>query len=155
MTDDLITRIREAARRDETTQWFCVTTPEQIAYVESIISIQLPELLKQCYMQIGNGGFGPSYGITGLPGGHESSWGDLIQTVEGLRQLEECEQGWLPLIDYGCAEMLCVDCDEEELVVVSLQGEIDYKDYDFTTVMERWCEGKIPDLRSEGFIRER
>lgn len=151
--DDLITQIREAARNNSDTPWFDVVTGEHITYVESVIGIEVPDLLKKCYTEVSNGGFGPGYGITGLPGGYESSWGDLIQAVAQLRKLEHCEERWLPLIDFGCAQMLCVDCDDDEMIVVSIEGDFHHEECDFTTLMERWSRAKLPDLHSGLFDR--
>ena len=43
---------------------------EVIASAESILSFGLPELLRQCYLRVGNGGFGPGHGIIGLADGY-------------------------------------------------------------------------------------
>ena len=84
--NDLIAHIRQTVRDDSDTQWFDVETADQIAYVESVIDIELPNLLKRCYTEISNGCFGPAYGITGLPGGYESSWGDFDSNRRGVAQ---------------------------------------------------------------------
>jgi hypothetical protein len=155
LMDDLIERIRWTACNHSETQWFDVVTAEHIAYVEMIVDVQFPELLKRCYTEIGNGGFGPGYGLTGLPGGYESSWGDLVQTTAELRELDDCEDGFLPVIDWGCAQMMCVDCDDDDLIVTCLEGGFHYEDYSFQTLLERWCEGKVPDLYTGMFTPER
>lgn len=149
--DNIIARLHDAAHNDPDSGWHDVVTTEHIAYVESVIDIELPKLLKRCYTEISNGGFGPAYGITGLPGGHESSWGDLIQTVAELRKLDECEDGWLPLIDWGCAQFLCVDCDNDDLIVTLYEGDFHQEGYSFQTVLERWVQGEIPDLDTGEF----
>lgn len=151
--DDLIAHIRQAARDDSNSRWFEVADDEQIDFVESVIDIQLPTLLRRCYSEISNGGFGPGHGITGLPGGHKSSWGDLIESAAELRALEDCEDSFLPLIDIGCAQMLCVDCDEDEMIVASIEGEFHHEKYNLTTLLERWCLGDIPDLHTGSFYR--
>jgi len=40
-----------------------------VATVESRLGFGLPPLLRELYTQVGNGGFGPGYGILGLEGG--------------------------------------------------------------------------------------
>ena len=136
--DNLIAQLRDAARTDPESRWFDTINDEHIAYVESVVDIELPILLKRCYTEISNGGFGPAYGITGLPGGHESSWGDLIQTVAALRESDDCEDGWLPLIDWGCAQFLCVDCDNDDLMVTLYNDDFHPEDYSFQTLLEHW-----------------
>lgn len=149
--DDLITDINQTARNDAKSRWFAVVDHEQIEFVESVIDVQLPTLLKRCYTEISNGGFGPGYGITGLPGGHKSSWGDLIESVAELRALEDCEDNFLPLIDFGCAQILCVDCDDNERIVTSIEGDFHFEEYTLETLMARWCEGETPDLETGEF----
>ena len=144
--DELIARIRQTAREDSDTKWFDVATPEQISYFEDVLDVELPALLKRCYTEISSGGFGPGYGVAGLPGGHETAWGDLIESVKELRLHEDCDDSLLPLIDWGCNEVTCVDSDDG-LVVTFLEGDFHQEDYTFETLMERWCQGEMPDLR--------
>lgn len=148
---ELIAKLRETASADKASQWFDVVSLDQIEYVEAVIDLRLPELLRQCYRKVSNGGFGPGYGITGLPGGHESSWGDLLQTVAEARKLDDCEDCWLPLIDWGCAQFLCVDCDDGDLIVTLMDGEFRHEDYNLHMLLERWCAGEVPDLESGMF----
>ena len=128
-----LSELRIAAQADEATHWFDVATSSQVEYVERVIEIELPVLLRRCYTEISNGGFGPGYGITGLPGGHESSWGDLIESVVELRRLEDCEDGYLPLVDWGCGEFTCIDCDDDNLVVTLIDGEFHHEEISLET----------------------
>jgi hypothetical protein len=140
--DDLLPQLRAAAQADDSTQWYDVVSDSQVEYVESAIGIEFPALLKQCYTQISNGGFGPGYGITGLPGGHESSWGDLIETVEELRRHEDCEEAYLPLIDWGCGHFTCIDCDDEDMAVTLKDGDFHHEEFNLRELMYRWCRGE-------------
>ncbi|HBE68547.1 MAG TPA: hypothetical protein DDW52_10405 [Planctomycetaceae bacterium] len=151
--DTLIARIRDAACRDNQTHWFDVATADTIAFVELSLDVVLPDILRRCYTEISNGGFGPSCGLTGLPGGYDSSWGDLIQSTLELRKLDECDDGWLPLFDFGCAEVLCVDIDDELVMVTSIEGEFHHEDYDLNELLDRWCNDEVPDLQSGAFRR--
>ena len=58
--------------------------------------------MTQSYLEISNGGFGPGL-LVGLPGGYESSWGDLLKTWDVMRENDEFDESWLPVIDWGCA----------------------------------------------------
>lgn len=150
---DLIERVRVVASASGETQSFDAVTPDQIAYVESLLDIEIPHMLKRCYLEIGNGGFGPGYGIIGLPLGHESSWGDLVATVTELRRIEDCTVSLLPIIDFGCAQIMCVDCDDDEIIVNCLEGDFHYEEYTLTQLLERWCDGEIPNLHTGLFER--
>jgi hypothetical protein len=45
-------------------------TDEQIAQTEHELGFELPPLLRMLYQELGNGGFGPGYGLLGASGGH-------------------------------------------------------------------------------------
>jgi hypothetical protein len=47
-----------------------VATPQAIALAEVALRYSLPTLLRRLYLEVGNGGFGPGYGVLGLQGGH-------------------------------------------------------------------------------------
>ena len=53
-------------------------TPGDIATAEEKIGFHLPELLKEIYQIIGNGGFGPGYGLIGIGDGYRD---DILRTV--------------------------------------------------------------------------
>src|SRR5689334_14826568 len=42
-------------------------TEAEITVAESAFGVQLPLVLRQLYTRIGNGGFGPGYGLLGVP----------------------------------------------------------------------------------------
>ncbi len=87
---------------------------------ERTIGFQLPPFLRSLYLDVGNGGFGPSYGLLGLVGGATD---DLGRTA--LNQWELAHQilptmlpgnppsphpNLFPCIYGGCTVYLCVDC---------------------------------------------
>jgi hypothetical protein len=43
---------------------------EVVAHFEAELGHSLPSLLRRLYLEVANGGFGPSYGVLGLDGGH-------------------------------------------------------------------------------------
>jgi hypothetical protein len=85
---------------------------------ETIIGHTLPPLLVRLYTEIGNGGFGPAYGILGLAGGH----GDGRKTAIDLyRESHTPLSPWsflpastLPLCHWGCAIYSFIDCTQPE-----------------------------------------
>jgi hypothetical protein len=148
----LFTRLRQAAQEDTATIWFDVVPAASIEFAEEFFGFALPKLLKRSYMEISNGGFGPGP-VIGLPGGYESSWGDLIKTRTELERDEECEDGWLPIIDWGCAQFSIIDCDNDFQIVSLYEGDFHCEDYSFDTLLKRWLDGELPELRSGGFYR--
>jgi len=89
--DHLIQQLRATAQADPKTNWYAVVSNDAIRVAESSLDVDFPQILTRCYTEISNGGFGPGYQLTGLPGGHESSWGDIAQTTIELRRHEDCE----------------------------------------------------------------
>ena len=148
----LFSRFQEAVRADLNTIRHEVASPEMIEAAEDFLGLALPKLLKRSYLRIGNGGFGPGP-IIGLPGGFDSSWGDLLQTWAVFQEDEECEEGWLPIIDWGCAQLSMIDCDDSFRVVTLYEGDFHPEDDSFQTLISRWLDGEIPELHTGGFFR--
>src|SRR5581483_6824395 len=79
--DSLLERIanvrREPALRTEygnrqpVDYLYSPVTPDELEAVEQAMGLTLPELVRQCYLRIGNGGFGPGYGMIGIKIGAE------------------------------------------------------------------------------------
>ena len=42
-------------------------SPEEVAAAEASLGFELPPLLRRLYLEVGNGGFGPAYGLEGVP----------------------------------------------------------------------------------------
>jgi hypothetical protein len=90
---------------------------ENFARDEERLGFAFPPLLKRIYAEIGNGGFGPGYGLTGLTGGVPD---DTEKTAPALyemfRSIDPDEPGWhwperlLPICHWGCAIRSCIDC---------------------------------------------
>jgi hypothetical protein len=148
----LFSRLRSAALEDPGTVRFDVVPVACIEYAEEVLGFALPKILKRSYLEISNGGFGPGP-IIGLPGGFESSWGDLLKTWAVLQQDEEFEEGWLPIIDWGCAQFSIVDCDNDFQMVSLYEDDFHCEDYSFEMLLERWLTGEVPELHSGGFYR--
>ena len=70
-----------AIQMDPKTVWSPVVDAAGIAFAEEVFGFALPRILRRAYREISNGGFGPGP-IIGLPGGYESSWGELFRTWE-------------------------------------------------------------------------
>lgn len=89
--------------------------PRIIEEDETQLGFFLPRLLKQLYSAIGNGGFGPGYGLTGLTGGMADDTGSTAPTTY-LSFRSDAELGWpvglLPICHWGCAIRSCIDCND-------------------------------------------
>jgi hypothetical protein len=102
-----------------------VTTPREISQAEAKLGFELPALLRDLYLQIGNGGFGPGYGLVGLPGGaHDDTGKNLIELYSGFHSLDPDDPFWrwpdrlLPVAHLGCGMYACIDCTSPEAAVV-------------------------------------
>jgi hypothetical protein len=110
MTDDLIALIAKRAGNPKTIHDMAEglspapiiapkATPDQIAKAEKKLGKVLPPLLKRIYAEIGNGGFGPGYGLYACD--------DLIDDAEEDGII--WKKGMLPLLTWGCGILTCVD----------------------------------------------
>jgi SMI1/KNR4 family protein SUKH-1 len=81
---------------------------------ERRLGFALPPLMKRLYTEIGNGGFGPGYGLIGLTNGVPDDTGKAGPAI--YEQLRSSRSDWdwpiglLPICHWGCAIMSCVDC---------------------------------------------
>ncbi len=146
MDHDLIDRIKAHLDAEGHARRFDVASPEAVLRAEAQFGFALPALLKRCYLEIANGGFGPALGLTGIVNGHQSSWGDLVATYrmlerdyksEGLRWNPEL----LPFCEYGCAISWCVSCDSSEQICTLDQGEVWPQSYGLGEFFEMWLKG--------------
>lgn len=123
MTDDDIIAALKTRRHRNTSpmgqqaQVQPVLTAEQEAASLAALGFRPPELLLRVYREVGNGGFGPGYGLLGLQGGW---WAFRRMTAVGtylwLRQEDdgadllpgedlcdpEIREGMLPICHLGC-----------------------------------------------------
>jgi hypothetical protein len=92
-----------------------------IANDEKRLGFAFPPLLKRLYTEIGNGGFGPGYGLIGLTNGVPDDLGRTAPaTYELLRGSTPNEPHWtwptglLPICHWGCAISSCIDCTDPD-----------------------------------------
>lgn len=91
-------------------------SPEAVQEAEGLLGHRLPVLLRRLYLEVGNGGFGPGYGILGVGGGHGD---DYRHTAVDLYRRARSRAGsaWgsmpaglLAVCYWGCAIYSFVDC---------------------------------------------
>jgi hypothetical protein len=123
--DDLIAAIRRRLQA-KITDLGGATYPKlspgdrvEIANDEKRLGFTLPPLMKRLYVEIGNGGFGPGFGLIGLTNGTPDGTGKTAPAIYSqLRAADRDDQNWkwphglLPICDWGCAILSCVDCSD-------------------------------------------
>lgn len=114
MDESLIETLREYATSRGRSLPYATTSEEAVGQAERGLGFRIPVLLKACYLRVGNGGFGPGYGIIGVEGGYASDDGNLVETHGVLKQDQESEgyewpSGLLPFCEWGCNIFSCVD----------------------------------------------
>lgn len=136
MADDIIARVRArvygtpaihdmAEGLSPAPHMYPTATPDQIAAAEAELGFPLPALLKRILMEIGNGGFGPGYGLIGVRGGYEDfSEGCLEQACKAFRAadpngaLPPWPEKVIPICTWGCGIYSCLDCGKPEAPVL-------------------------------------
>ncbi|MGI8451740.1 MAG: SMI1/KNR4 family protein [Streptosporangiaceae bacterium] len=93
-----------------------VALPEAVLELEEAIGCSLPPLLRRLFLEVANGGFGPSEGgILGVRGyglTHTGNWTDLLHAYRAFSPHVPREMLWL--YDWGCAIWSLVDCSRPE-----------------------------------------
>lgn len=121
---DIIAAIRERLRTkitdSETFGTVQLASPASAGVLDSdekALGFALPPLLRRVYLEIGNGGFGPGYGLIGMSGGTPSDTGYTVPTYYRLFRSREAKdstwswpEGLLVICHWGCAIYSCVDC---------------------------------------------
>jgi len=89
----------------------------QISEAERSLGFPLPELLKKLLQEVGNGGYGPGYGLIGTPGGFSDDLGNsFVSLYEAFASKDPDDPAWdwptglVPICHWGCAICSCVDC---------------------------------------------
>ncbi len=109
---------------------------EQVAASEASLGFPLPALLRQLFMEVGNGGFGPGAGLLGLPIGEEAGGSEEASAVGRYAALRRRKvaalwpKGLLPLCDWGHGILSCVDCTWPEAPVVRVDPNMPKADED-------------------------
>ncbi len=109
---------------------FCSPFPSPLSKAEEQAALDSlgfapPSLLRSLYRDLGNGGFGPGYGLMGLAGGATDDMGQTADAAYLSLTKSGCFPGghvWpnalLPIADFGCAIYACIDCQSEDFPVV-------------------------------------
>lgn len=157
-------RITDGPPCDHPNEWLPVqppTDPDQLAEAEARLGFPLPDLLRRLYTEVGNGGFGPVFGLLPLS---RASLGDdppaaaefdLVGQYEWLRGAELARlagTGWrlgqVPAFYCGCTVFEFVDCLAPGGPVVPLDLGADLGALppigSLATRLEEWLAGRYP-----------
>ena len=129
--------------------------PNLLVELERELGFALPDLLKALYLQVGDGGFGPGYGLFGAYTGHYLSdepftLAQLYQNALQARRLNGSACGWragmLPICEWGCDFRDCIDCSDsnygvflsefDERLVAFHSQHVSFRDW-----IEAWADG--------------
>jgi hypothetical protein len=113
---------------------------ELVKDAERRLGFALPPLLRTLYTEIGNGGFGPGYGLWGIGNSPDYDWitFDPPDDCEPSKAVTICE--------WGCANWSAIDCSTEEGEMVFSHDRPDLRDeiregISFRQWMQDWADG--------------
>lgn len=126
MTHSLVVTLKSAYRPKGYlgSNSFAPASESTVQATEHALGFSIPPLLRELYLQVGNGGFGPSDGVVGLPGGASENGRSLPELYALMRLQPFDDKYWkwprylLPILDWGCAIKSCVDCERTPYPVV-------------------------------------
>lgn len=92
-------------------------TSAEVDAAEISLGFAVPQFLRRLYLEVGNGGFGPNYGLEGVPTNPRApGTADIVVLYESYNWEPPPEhpthvwpRGWVPLIGGGCLYLECVD----------------------------------------------
>jgi hypothetical protein len=132
---------------------------------ERAIGFKLPELLRGIYLKVGNGGFGPEYGVIGTKRGAKLDGFTLETCYQNMVKLESETPVWrwprrlLPLANYGCGMWSCVDCEYQKLPMIlwdpnNLAPELDVADARLNWGNSFWDQGQSLRMWLGGWLAD-
>jgi hypothetical protein len=89
---------------------------DAVVEAESLAGRPLPSLLRRLYLHVGNGGFGPAYGLLGLRGGHTAGEVTAITRFERGAGRDAVGPA-IPLVlcDWGCGITSLIDLSDGQV----------------------------------------
>jgi hypothetical protein len=147
-----------AAKARETFPYGWDSLPDRVdrdtlADAEESLGFPLPPLLAELYLRVGDGGFGPEYGLLPLlhnpPAGEPAAVRQYLanRAAEARQDLGTPDEdmawpeGVLPISHWGCAMYACVDCRSTEATVLLFEpnaADLDHAWYVDAPSLEEW-----------------
>ena len=159
MNNTLLARIRDYAMARTGALPFGPASEPLVERAEQALGLSIPTLLRSCYLTVGNGGFGPGYGVIGLSGGYASDYGCIVEAYELLKRDQESEgrrwrEGLLPFCEWGCNIFSCVDCQGPKNQIYIFENfDVWPQGYTIEGFFEAWMKG-IDILSCDSFEYE-
>ncbi|MXM62352.1 SMI1/KNR4 family protein [Streptomyces sp. HUCO-GS316] len=153
--EQLLAQVDAKARN--TRPWGWTSLPEPVdtatlARAEATLGFRLPPLLAELYLQTGDGGFGPEYGLLPLldnpPAGEPAAVVQYLASRESGRKDPDWPwpEGVLPISHWGCAMYACVDCRSPRATVLLFEPnahDADHAWYVDAPSLEDWLRNWI------------
>lgn len=135
---------------------------EEVAKAEAQLGFALPSFLCRIYLEVGNGGFGPGYGLFPL-NTSDPSLDSLVTAYLGMRSMtqEDIDEHWtdeeekpvlwpeqvLMLCDWGCNIYSCLDCSSSDLPIFRMDSNVSFVEWSIEAPslqqwLEMWVDGK-------------
>jgi hypothetical protein len=125
------------------------TGERQLEEAESKLGFELPPLLRRTYREVGNGGFGPAYGLIGVgPGATDSLGQDLVDGYR-IRCQTDSDDRWfwprnlLPIISVGGGTFLCADLSSAKTPILVFEPNTYTRD----GPVEAYLQPCVPSLK--------
>jgi hypothetical protein len=138
-------------------------TAEEVAQTEMKLGFELPSLLRRLYLEVGNGGFGPGYGLFPLNAFHPST-DSLVTAYLGMRSMsqKDIDEHWtdeeekpslwpecvLMICDWGCNIYSCLNCASPDLPILRMDSNVNFlvewaiEASSLQQWLEAWQDGK-------------
>jgi len=124
--DDRVLESLRARLRADGLPYPACASPAEVEVFEGAVGFSLPAFYRRLLTEVANGGFGPGFGMVGIPpSGHieDDLSGDLREFYLAGRAQPELEWrtpcGLLALCSWGCGVLSYVDCFSERAAVVT------------------------------------
>lgn len=147
MAVDIVNQIRSRLKEHSNPAAFPPTSEAAVKQAELTLGHEIPPILRDVFLTVANGGFGPGYGLIGVEGGYASSLGTLATThaeiQKGAKYLGlEWKAGMLAFCEWGCNSFSCVDCTDSRFQIVHSEECKTYvQDFTLDAFFKMWLEG--------------
>ncbi|MDC2955285.1 SMI1/KNR4 family protein [Streptomyces gilvifuscus] len=153
--EQLLARVAAKARNTRPYGWTSLPAPvaaDTLSRAEAALGFSLPPLLADLYLRIGDGGFGPEYGLLPLLDGPPADEPAAVVQYLANRESGRKDPDWpwpegvLPISHWGCAMYACVDCRSPEATVLLFEpnpGDPDHAWFVDTPTLADWLRSWV------------
>ena len=101
---------------------FKPATTHEVEYAENLLNFTLPEIVRELYLRVSNGGFGPGEGVFSIEFAAN-------EYVDFRSDREHNQPEWplqlVPICDWGCNIYTCLDCSYSNVPVIRVDYNLD------------------------------